>query len=83
MPTVNLTYTDQAYTDFIASSPRTGIARVTNNGTFSIYIRAQTGPDAGRCWKVRFGATEDVPVFQGERYTVNVCGAVSVTYTLI
>lgn len=79
MPTVNLTFTDQAYTSFIAAAPRTGVAHVTNNGNFSVYIRdVQTGIEG----KVRPLTSLDIPVIKNNDYSINVCGDVSITYTI-
>lgn len=95
MPTVNIVFSGTDYQDFLVSSPITGVCRITNNGTFAVYVRdtvtgseevtvVSGGPTPGTiASKIKPGWTCDVAVVQNRKYSINVCGAVSLDYTLI
>jgi len=80
VPTINRVFQGDVFQDFVATSPMTGTAHVTNEGNFHVYIRDVA---ENTDYKVIIGATMDIPIVQGHQYTILVCGDVSITYTLI
>jgi hypothetical protein len=80
MPTINRSFSDLTWQNFVQAAPITGTVHVVNNGTFAFYIEESV---SGNTWKVQPAGTRDIPIVQGRDYTVLVCGDVSITYTLI